>query len=266
MLVYMKNRNLTAREIRFKLSVVTIAKNEEKYIEDFLQAVRWADEIIVVDNGSKDRTIEIAKRYTGKIFSNTESNLGLLKQFALSKATKDWIIVLDVDELVSEALSVEIKNVLSQKTPFDGFSIPYTNFFLGHHMQTKMLEYAKIRLFKRGRGSVAPNPIHEEMIIQGHIGYLKGKILHYSFRSLSQVIKKFIYYAKLESPSLFAKKERTIIQKLTLYPAHMFWAIFVKDEGWRDGIWGFLLALCFAYYEFARYYFLWLYASRQKSS
>jgi len=249
-----------------KISVVTIANNEAKYIEAFLKSVLWADEIVVVDNGSTDNTIEIAKKYTARVFSNTVSNLGLLKQYALSQATKEWILLLDVDELVSKKLHQEIKDVLSRKSIHNSYSIPYTNFFLGHKMNTKMLTYSKIRLFKKNVGSISPDPVHEEVSIKGRVGKLDGCLYHYSFRSLSQTIKKFTNYARIETPLLQAKKEKVSVKKLTMYPLHMFWAVFIKDQGWKDGIWGLGLALCFTYYEFARYYFLWLYASRQQTS
>src|SRR3990167_2195192 len=118
-----------------RLSAVTIAKNEEKNIESFLQNIGWVNEIILIDNNSSDKTRLIAKRYTQKIFIHKSPNLGLLKNFALQKATRDWILLLDVDERVSPELQSEIKNVVT-KTSFDAFAIPYQNHFLGRPLRT----------------------------------------------------------------------------------------------------------------------------------
>lgn len=241
-----------------KITVVTIAKNEEKYIGDFLRHVVWADEVVVVDHGSTDKTVEIAKQFKINFFYNINGNLGLLKQFALSKATKEWILLLDVDELLSPELQKEIQHLLSHKPKYDAYLIPYTNHFLSHALKSKAQTYSKIRLFKKGTGSVTSDPVHEEVVVKGKVGKMRAKIAHYSFRSLPQTLSKFIQYARVEGNLYFAKGERATLTKFTLYPLHMFWSIFVEDEGWKDGIWGFGLAACFAYYEFMRYYFLLL--------
>jgi glycosyltransferase involved in cell wall biosynthesis len=239
-----------------KISIVTIAKNEGNYIEDFLQTVKWANEIIIVDNGSSDKTIEIAHQFSKNIYINTESNLGLLRKFALSKATNDWILLLDVDELITESLRKEIQKLLIDNTELDAFFIPYINFFYGRELTARIFKYSKIRLFRKHFGTTTSVPIHEEVVIKGKIGYLKAKLVHYSFRNVIQTVRKFTYYALLEARLLYSKNERVSLRKLTLYPLHMFWAIFIKDQGYRDGIWGFGIALCFAYYEFAKYFFV----------
>ncbi|KKS85075.1 MAG: Glycosyltransferase [Candidatus Gottesmanbacteria bacterium GW2011_GWA1_43_11] len=210
----------------------------------------------MVDNQSTDKTVEIAKVFTPHVFPNSEKSLGLLKQFALSKATKDWILLVDIDEFVSRQLQKEIKDVLSYEPKYDAYAVPYKNHFLGHALKSKAQTYSKVRLFRRNKGSVTLDPVHEEVVIKGRIGNLKGEINHYSFRSLPQILSKFTRYAQLEAKLYFAKGEKATFKKFTLYPLHMFWSIFVEDEGYRDGIYGFLLALCFSYYEFARYFFL----------
>ncbi len=245
------------------LSVVTIAKNEEKNIESFLQNIGWVDEIILIDNNSSDKTRLIAKHYTQKIFIHRSNNLGLLKNFALQKATGDWILLLDVDERISPTLQSEIKDIITKRTTIDAFFIPYQNHFLGYPLKT-LEQYAKARLFKREKGCVTTVPVHEEVVVKGKIGRLKGKLLHYSYRSIQQIIQKFTRYAKVEAV-LFSKQKKTVgIQQITLYPLHMFWSIFIEDKGYRDGIWGFLLAVCFAYYELMRYVFLFYWQNTSK--
>lgn len=241
-----------------ELSVVLIIKNDDKQLVDFLNNVKWTDEVVVVANNSNDQTIATARQFTDKVFINNENNLGDLKRYGISKATGDWILVLDTDERVSDELRGEIQTLMREGTEFDGFSIPYQNHFLGHPLTAKAQRYAKTRLFRAGKGTVLPDPVHEEMKVEGRIGSLNGKILHYSFRSIPQVVKKFTHYAQIEAPLLYAKGDRIDIKRLTLYPLHMFWSIFMEGEGWRDGVWGLGLAISFAYYEFIRYFFVLL--------
>jgi glycosyltransferase involved in cell wall biosynthesis len=242
--------------MNIKLSVVTIAKNEAPFIESFLEAVSFANEIVVLDNDSSDRTRNLACLHTPHVFSSNETSLGKLKQFALTKAQGEWILLLDVDEIVSDQLREEIQTVLKATSIYNGFQIPYQNYFLGHPLRCRAQEYSKIRLFRRDSGNVTDTIVHEEVIVKSPIGKLNSKINHYSFRSLPQVLRKFTHYAHAETPILIKKNEPVGISQLTLYPAHMFWSIFVTGSGYQDGIWGLLLALCFAYYELARYWFL----------
>lgn len=259
----MKNTNRRP-EVKKSLTVVTIAKNEANNIDNFLKRLSWVDEVIIINNNSTDRTKSIALDYTSKIFDNSDTNLGRLKNFAIEKASGDWIFVLDVDEYVSEELKNEIESVLIDKSQFDAYSISYQNHLLGHQLKSKAQQYEKVRLFRKGKGFVANDPVHEEMIIKGKTGKLNGKIYHYSFRSMPQIISKFTQYAKTEAPLLSNKGIKTHISHLIKYPLHMFWTIFVEDQGYKDGVYGFLLALCFAYYEFARYFFLFIYSIRRK--
>jgi glycosyltransferase involved in cell wall biosynthesis len=239
-----------------KISLVTIAKNEEKNIEEFLSGVKWADEIIVVDNCSKDSTLELAKKYTQKVYINCDNNLGRLKQYAISKATNEWILLLDVDEIVSKEMGIEIQYKIHHSLNYEAYRLHYINHFNGHPLISE--KYFKIRLFKKNVGSIKPSLIHEEVNINSpKVGDLQAHILHYSYRGIIRVLNKFTEYAIKESTSLLNNGEKTTFRKITLYPLHMFYVRFFKDQGYKDGIWGFLLALCFAYYEFARYYYLW---------
>lgn len=238
------------------LSIVTIAKNEAKHLKTFLETVKWVDEIIIVNNASTDTTEQIARKYTGKVYTFSEGNLGKLKQHALTLVKSDWILVLDVDEILSPELVLEIKELLSQGSDFDAYKIPYQNHFLGHPLKCKAQQYSKIRLFKKGHGSVLPVPVHEEVVITGNVGKLQGKINHYSFRSIRQTLAKFTDYAIRETPQLLKQKKQVGFKQLTLFPLHMFWSIFIEGKGYQDHIWGFLLALCFMYYEWARYFYL----------
>ena len=154
---------------------------------------------------------------------------------------------------------------MSTKTKYDAFKIPYVNHFLSHALKSKAQQYTKVRLFRKGTGTISSEPIHEEVVVTGKIGELTGTILHYSFQSLPQVIAKFTEYAKREVPVLAKKNQRVQFKHFTLYPIHMFWSIFIEDQGYTDGIWGFGLAVCFAFYEFMRYWYLFVFQLKTKS-
>ncbi len=245
-------------EKRAKLSAVFITNNSEETLEQSLRSVSFADEIVICDNYSKDRTHAIAKKYNAKIYKHNFQGFGSQKNFALSKARGSWVLLLDSDEVLSAELQLEIEQIILENPSLDGFTISYQNYFLGHPLTCKAQRYAKVRLFRKGRGWVVDIPIHEEVRVEGKLGRFKNKILHYSFRSIPQTLSKFTYYARIEAPLLWKKGERATLKKLTMYPLHMFWSIFVEDEGYKDGLWGFGLAVCFAYYEFARYFYLLL--------
>ncbi len=246
------------------ISIVTIVKNEEDIIESFLNNIKWIDEIVIVDNKSSDQTVTKALKYTKKIYSSNKKNLGKLKNYCLSKSSGNWILLLDTDERITDKLQNEIRKVFQNRVSYDGFKIKYENYIFNHRLKCRAQKYSKIRLFKKSMGFVTPNPVHEEVQVKGKIGELKGEIEHYSFRTPKQIIRKFTRYAMLETPLFWQKGERGNLKRFTLYPLHMFWSIFIKDQGYKDHIWGFLLAGFFMYYEFARSVFLFLYKINPK--
>lgn len=221
---------------RSKITVATITKNSASVLEGCLKSVVWVDEIIVVDNYSWDNTVDIAKRYTDKVYLVEENNLGRKKNFAINKATGDWILVLDADERVSEKLRKEIEDkvLTSKSVNYDRFHINFLNHFLGKPIYFGGESYFKIRLFKKGKGRVTGVPIHEDVILKSKVGYLEYQILHYSYRSLSQTLKKFQKYARIVAKEKSNAKENVTAKKLFLYPLHMFYARFFKDKGYKD--------------------------------
>jgi len=235
-----------------KLSVVIIALNEEHYIGECLASVQdIADEIIVVDSGSTDRTIEISKHYTDKVIPHDFETLGKQKQFALDQATGDWILSLDADERVSEELATELKSLLSDKLKgeYDAYSISFQNHFLGKPVSYGGENYAHNRLFRRERGCFTPDVVHESIAVKGRIGRLNGVINHYSYKSLSQVVTKFSWYAEGEALKMQSAGEQFSWWRLIKAPLSIFRQRYLRQQGYRDGLAGLLLALLFAYYH-----------------
>lgn len=249
------------------LSVLMITKNNEKIVEDALRSVKGlADEILVDDDESIDRTVEIVKKYGGKILKREGYNLGERKQSLIEKAKGDWVLILDADERLSLELKKEIKEILLPRhvkrnfTQDDdkivGYKIPYQNYVFGKPVNAGGENYSKVRLFRKRYGKIEKVPIHEDLKITGKIGRLKGKIHHHSYRNPSQLFLKFTRYAWIVSAEKFKQKEKITFSKLFLYGPNMFWARFIKDKGYRDGLVGLVLAKAFGYMEGLTYWFL----------
>lgn len=244
------------------LSVVMITKNAEEVLTNSLKSITgiWS-ELIIGDDSSTDETLNIAKSFGAEVVLSIGSNLGDRKQMLINKSKGEWVLVLDSDEQLSSKLKSEIKNVLTiGKTSYQGYRIPYQNFIFGQPLYYGGEKYSKIRLFKRGTAKINPSVLHEEIEFKGSAGKLKGVILHNSYRSLDQVINKFTKYASIEAKKKAHLKESVTFKKLFLYGPHMLWARYVKDQGWRDGWGGLVLALLFAYMEGLTY---WLLLSRK---
>ncbi len=225
-----------------------ITHNADHVIEECLKSIQglW-NELLVDDNQSKDETRQIAKRYGAKISTSRNQNLGERKQQLIAKAKGDLILVLDSDERVSKELYHEIKKIKSKK--IDGYRIPYQNYVFGKPVHHGGESYSKIRLFRKGKGQISLVPLHEEVLVEGKIGVLNGKIYHHSYRNLGQLFIKFTRYAQIAAQEKRKNGETLSLAKLFLYAPHMFWARYVKEKGNKDGWRGFVLAFAFAYME-----------------
>lgn len=234
------------------LSVVIITKNAAETLSQCLDSiVGLSDETILVDDFSTDSTTTIAKKHNVMVLQHHEINLGKQKQYAIKKATKDWILVLDADEYVSTGLKHEIKKIISKKTAFSAYRIPYENHYLGKIVKWGGENYAMIRLVKKTNAHIADSLVHESIDAENlKVGKLTNCILHYSYRSLGQMYRKFTDYAIREAKERRSKGESASLLNIISYPAHMFFARFIKDKGYKDGFFRIPLDLGFAYMEF----------------
>ncbi len=240
-----------------KLDVVMITKNSSDVIDDALSSVRdLADEIIVVDDYSTDKTVEIAKRYGASIYHRHNQNLGKQRWFGIQNTKNNWVLLLDADERVSPRLQKEIQYILSKPPRYEGFTIPFRNHFLGRVLRYGGENYKKLRLFNKKSRNIHMKEtlVHEELQLNtGGTRVLTNSIDHYSYRSLAQMYSKFTDYALREAIQKRQKAEKTSMKKIVLYPLHMFWARFIVDEGYKDGWFRIPLDLGFAYMEFLTY-------------
>lgn len=245
--------------MKSKISVVISAYNEESTIERCLKSVAFADEFIVVDNTSLDRTVEISKKYTTKIFSQPNRlMLNTNKNFGFAKATGDWILNLDADEEIPEKLAEEICNLVKSNPIENGFWIKRKNFSFGKWIQNGLWWPDKqVRLFRRGNGKFPCVHIHEYIQIDGAIGELIEPYMHHNYESIHQYLGKIDRASTSEALNLQESKYQLAWFDAIRFPVSDFLKIYFAQHGYRDGIHGLVLALLQAFYSFCVFAKYW---------
>lgn len=247
------------------LSVLMIVKNAKDTIKQSLSSVKGlSSDIVIVDNYSTDNTVLIIKTFRhSRIFYHRTYDLGKQRAYGLQKTKYSWVLVIDSDEVISAALKNEIKNIisLSSKEKYNGYYIPFQNHFLGKPLHFGGENYKMLRLFKKNSVEIAPSLIHEKFLLKNgkRVGELKGKIYHYSYQSLSGMFLKFTDYAVREAKQRYEKGESITLRKLFFHPPHIFWARFVEDKGYKDGLFRIPLDVGFWYMEGLMYILLFIY-------
>lgn len=237
-----------------QLSVVIIAKNEAERIEACLQSVAWADEIVVVDSGSSDKTCEIARNFTAKVYDIPWRGFGPQKQAAVELASNDWILSIDCDERVTPELADEIRNILSSDNIQGAYSIPRRT-FLGQKKIRHCGWYPDrtIRLFDRRKTRFSDSPVHERACTDGPVADCKGHLLHYSFSGLSQLLLKLNHYSDLSACQMFENGRSCSVFDLTVRPLFAFFKTYLLKLGFLDGIEGLEIAVTTALLTFSKY-------------
>lgn len=242
------------------VSAVIITRNEEENIGRCLQAIqKVAEEIIIVDSLSTDRTIQIAKDFGAKIFSLEWQGFGPQKNFGLEQATNNYILALDADEVLTSETIEEIK-FLKQNGLKGVYEFPLLNFYFGKFLKHG-LEYPnyKKRFFDKTKIWWTENLVHESLIIPA--GYpvlrLKGHILHYSYRSIEHYIAKSNYYTTIGAIELKNKGKKNYLFKMLFSPCFVFIKSYFLKAGFLDGLHGFVTALFNAHTNFLKYAKLW---------
>jgi glycosyltransferase involved in cell wall biosynthesis len=241
-----------------KLSVVMITHNEEKNLSRALESAKWADEIIIVDSFSQDRTKEIARKYTNRIFDYKWTGYGPAKQFALQQASGDWIFSLDADEVVTEDLREDILKIIESDQPTDGYYICRISNFLGRWIKHGgwYPDYV-MRLFRKGRARFSDSLVHEELILEGRSEKLKGLLLHYTNQDLDHYLDKMNRYTTLSAQELKQKSKPASIADILVHPPAVLIKMYLFKLGFLDGIQGFLLALYSSFHVLTKYAKLW---------
>ncbi len=240
-----------------KVSVVLAVFNEEDNLESCLESIKeLAWEIVIVDGGSIDKTVDIAKEFGAKIIqTNNPPNFHINKNKAIDAAEGDWILQLDADEVVTEELAEEIEQHLSKKSEVNGYWIPRKNFFLGKFL-TKGGQYPDytLRLYKRGKGRLPGKDVHEQAVVESKVGYLKHDLLHLRDKNFSIYMERFNRYTDLLASQII---KPSFFDYLFLKPLIWFIKSYLRHRGYVDGFPGFVFAL-FSSLRFPVAYFKFL--------
>lgn len=230
------------------LSVVIIAKNEEINLRRTLKSLSFADEIIILDSGSTDDTVNVAKEFTDKVFSTEPSDwqgYGIQKQRALAYAQGDWVLNLDADEVVDEQLNDEILSAI-RSSNFDAYRVPIRMFFYGKLLRYSSSPDRHIRLFKNKGAKFSDDIVHEKIVLPhgAKIGKLKNALIHHSFKDVSHVLYKINRYSSFSAKVKLKENRHTNMLKTILATSWMFLRCYFLQRGFLDGKEGFLFA-CF---------------------
>jgi glycosyltransferase involved in cell wall biosynthesis len=241
------------------ISVCIITFNEEENIRDCLESVKWVEEIIVVDSLSKDRTVEVCREYTDKVFQREWQGHVKQKNSALTYATKEWVLCLDADERVSPELKEEIERQLTRDAgSFDGYSFPRRSYYLGRWItHGGWYPDYKLRLFKKSQGRWGGQDPHDKVILKGTSTRLKGEILHLVYKSLSHQLKTVDNFSAITAKVLEQEGERFSLLKLLFRSPFRFIEMYFIKQGFRDGFPGFIIAVTSSFYVFLKYAKLW---------
>ncbi len=235
------------------LSVMIIAKNEADNIARCLESVHFADEIIVLDSGSEDATVAIARKYTDKVFSTDWQGYGVQKQRALRHCTGNWVLNLDADEWVDEPLKKEIIKAM-QNTNYDAWRIPIVMNFYGKALPHCSSPTRHTRLFRREGASFSTDIVHEKAILPDNtrIGQIKAAIMHRSYRDVSHVIYKINRYSSYSARIRIEENKTVGLWRAFLNSAWMFFRCYGLQRGFLDGKRGLLFAIFNAHGAFYR--------------
>ena len=232
-----------------KISATVITLNEEENIAKCLESLKsLVDEIILIDSGSKDRTVEIAKEFGARIYGRRFDDYKSQKNFALSKTSNDWILSVDADEVIPKALTDEIKEVLPE-TKFAGFLIPRRNFILGGEIKHSRWSPDKhIWVWRKSKGKWE-GEVHEEVFVEGSVGELKNAKIHYQDKTIFSFISKNTRYAKLEAVKKYRAGQRFSIISFFWDPIFEFSVRYIYKKGYLDSWRGLVLVLFMAIYK-----------------
>lgn len=244
------------------VSVVIVTKNEEANIGRCLESVKWADETIVVDSGSTDRTLEICKGFSCRLIHNDWPGDGEQKNYGISLASGEWILVVDADEEVSSELQNEISDVIRSNSPNEGYYMPRSNYFLGKWMRHGgWYPDRQLRLFKRESGSFVPAFLHAHVKFPNKVsvGVLKSPLVHYTYQALGDFISKAETLTNREAEIMVAQNrvpKRLVLAILNAFPVK-FAEVYLYKGGWKDGAHGLIAATLMSSRVLLRYVKVW---------
>jgi len=242
------------------LSVILITKNEEANLKDCLESISFANEIIVVDSQSSDKTVEIAQSFGAKVENTSDwPGFGPQKNRALNLATQEWVLSIDADERVTTELKNEILEIINGPSGVDCYAIPRLSWYCGKFMKHSgwYPDYVE-RLFKRGSAKFSDHLVHERLLPTGPVKKLNAHFLHYSFKNFSQVLQKIDSYSSASAEQAVKKGKQSSVLKAVGHGLWAFFRTYFLRLGFLDGQQGLALAISNAEGTYYRYIKIWL--------
>lgn len=237
-----------------KISATIITCNEERNLPRAIESLRCCDEILIVDSGSTDRTVEIAQKFGARVLEANWRGYAGQKNYASDQATYDWILSIDADEALSEDLEAEIWQLKKNGPDCDAFTVPRLAQYLGRWiLYSGWYPDRKIRLFDRTKARWVGDYVHESVISTGRVGQLQGNLLHYTCGSLSEHLKTMDRYTTLAAEEIAARKKPVRLSHLLFDPPWTFFKTYILQRGFLDGIEGLAIAYMAALYTFLKY-------------
>jgi glycosyltransferase involved in cell wall biosynthesis len=238
-----------------KITATIIAVNEERNIARAVESLRCCDEILIVDSGSTDRTVELANNLGARVIEGVWRGYAAQKNWAAEQATNDWILSLDADEALSESLEAEILALKKKDADgADGYTMPRIANYLGRWiLHSGWYPDLKVRLYHRAKAKWVGDFVHESVVVNGRLGRLDGNILHFTCESLAEHVKTMDRYTTLAAQELVARKEKVSLIRLICHPPWTFIKSYFFQRGFQDGLEGLIIAYMAAFYTFLKY-------------
>lgn len=239
---------------KIPLSVAIIAKDEEQNLPDCLESIRFAEQIVVIDSGSTDSTVMIARSFGCQVFNEPWRGFGAQKQFAIDQCTQPWVLLLDADERIPpETESVIRRIVASGAGETVGYSFPRKNFFQGRWIRHLWGKDRVVRLFRKGMGRMTDARVHEAVEVSGSVKALDVPLEHYTESSLSRLLLKMDHYTTLGAQEAFDEGKRASVWTAAFLSLFAFLQSYILKRGFLDGVQGLTLSIAESVSKFFKY-------------
>jgi len=234
-----------------KISAVVLCKNEETNLAKCLDSIKWCDEIIVIDDFSEDRSGEVAEKFGAKVYQHRlNENFANQRNFALKKATHNWVLFLDADEILPSSLKSEIVRHLQKNSQINGYYLKRKDIFFNKEINYG--ENAEIKLLRLGNKKHGSwkGMVHEKWVINGKTKTLASPIIHHPHANLTEFLSKINRYSSIRAQELFLNNNSSNAFQIIIYPIAKFLKNYLFYQGFRDGIYGFVLATTMSLHSF----------------